>query len=50
MWGWVSEVGRELRDVEGQIRFFQRLVESRFHREEPNRGPVAEKCGRCRRT
>ena len=48
--GWVAEVGRELRDVESQINFFRRLVESKFHREELKRGPVEVKCRSCRKT
>jgi hypothetical protein len=48
--GWIAEVGRELRDVEGQIGFFRRLVESKIHGEGMKRGAVDEKCGRCRKT
>jgi hypothetical protein len=43
---WVAEVGRELRDVESQISFFRRRVESKIRWE----GPVEEKCRRCRKT
>lgn len=37
---WVAEAGRELREVEAQISFFRRRVETKIHREGPPRGPV----------
>lgn len=44
---WVAEVGRELRDVQSQISFFRRRVESKIYREEPKPEPAEEKCHGC---
>jgi hypothetical protein len=37
---WVDEVGRELRDVEVQICFFQRYVSAAIHGETATKGPT----------
>jgi type VI protein secretion system component VasF len=50
MRSWVAEVGRELRDVERQIRFFRQRVEARIYPEGTRPGPVGETCRRCGKT